>query len=121
MDDFTFDDTLVVLRDSKTVHVAGHLETFGGSASFRRDVRLAHPTDAMLARVYWQADHKPQPGDLYCSDCGHMKPPDEFGADKTRKNGKCYVCRACRNEQRRRMYARFLGRAPRSYSVTTKY
>lgn len=110
-----FDDSRVTLCDG-AIAVDGVMVS--ASRQFTRDPRLGHPTFAMLEAAYrraWQPRMLRIPeGYKYCgSGLKHAAPFEDavlprelFGNDRSRADGKDYLCRECRNALERRRYAR---------------
>ena len=112
-----FDDTIVVLCDG-AISVEGVMVS--ASRSFRRDPRLAQPTDAMIHALYlrdvftarWRA---PEPGKLWCSECDCWKYEDQYASDPRTHSGKSYICRDCKKDADARRYRARVGREVADY------
>jgi len=112
-----FDDSIVVLCDG-AISVDGVMVS--ASRSFRRDPRLAQPTDAMLEALYRRdvftvRIHAPEPGKRWCSECDYWKFEDQFASDPRTHSGKSYICRDCKKALDARRYRARVGRDVKDY------
>lgn len=118
-----FDDSRVTLCDG-AISVEGVMVS--ASRSFVRDPRIAQPTDAMIARLFWRdvltARIRLIPdGYKYCSSgLRHAAPFEdavlpvtEFGVDTRNADGRNRMCKHCRNYLDRMRYSS--GRDVREY------
>lgn len=118
-----FDDTRVTLCDG-AIAVDGVMVS--ASRSFQRDPRIAQPTDAMIARLFWRDVFTARlriipEGYKYCSSglrhaepfADAVLPVSEFGVDQRQPDGRNRMCKHCRNYLDRMRYSG--GRDVREY------
>ena len=112
-----FDDSIVVLCDG-AISVDGVMVS--ASRSFRRDPRLAQPTDAMIHATYLRdlllaGIRQPEEGMFWCPKCQVWKWKDQFADDGRTHSGKSYVCRRCKSDADKRRYRARVGRDVKDY------